>query len=92
MPIELWSHPVLFVTGLVAALLASLFAGSVTPLAGAQEDVDARRPDGTTTLQWAVFAAEVAEARRLDPAGADANATNIYVIIAMLLAADIAST
>ncbi|HUG73888.1 MAG TPA: ankyrin repeat domain-containing protein [Steroidobacteraceae bacterium] len=76
-----------------AALAAALLLGSASVFAdGDKDDVNARRPDGSTPLQWAAFAGDVAEARRLIEAGADVHATNNYGVSAMLLAADIAST
>jgi ankyrin repeat protein len=68
-----------------------MLMGSAVAVA-AKEDVNARRVDGSTPLQWAAFADDVAEAKRLLAAGADVKATNNYGISAMLLAADIAST
>jgi ankyrin repeat protein len=76
-----------------AALATALLLGSASVFAdGDKDDVNARRPDGSTPLQWAAFAGDVAEARRLIEAGADVHATNNYGVSAMLLAADIAST
>src|SRR5687767_9731320 len=74
------------------AVAAALLVGSATVIAAGAEAVNSRHPDGSTPLQWAAFAGDVAEARRLIEAGADVNATNNYGINAMLLAADIAST
>jgi ankyrin repeat protein len=78
--------------GVAAAVAAALLMGSATAFAAGTEDVNARRADGSTPLQWAAFEGNVAEAKRLIAAGADVNATNNYGINAMLLAADIAST
>jgi ankyrin repeat protein len=74
-----------------AAIAAAVLAGSVPALAGT-EDVNARRSDGSTPLQWAAFAGDVTEAKRLIAAGAEVRATNAYGVNAMLLAADIANT
>lgn len=78
--------------GAAAAAVAAALMIAAPVFAGAAEDVNARRPDGSTPLQWAAFAGDVAEAKRLIAAGADVQATNNYGISAMLLAADIAST
>ncbi len=75
-----------------AALAAAMLGASAPSFADVSGDVDARRPDGSTPLQWAAFAGDVEEARRLIAAGADVRAQNNYGINAMLLAADIAST
>jgi ankyrin repeat protein len=75
-----------------AAVAAALLGASAPSMADVSGDVDARRPDGSTPLQWAVFADDLDEAKRLIAAGADVNAENNYGINAMLLAADIAST
>jgi ankyrin repeat protein len=69
-----------------------MLAGASSVFAAGAKDVDARRPDGSTPLQWAAFAGDVDEARRLIAAGADVRATSNYGVNAMLLAADIAST
>jgi ankyrin repeat protein len=55
-------------------------------------DVDARRPDGSTSLLWAAFEGDVTEAARLLKAGADVEAANNYGINSLLLAADISNT
>ncbi|MEO6368358.1 MAG: ankyrin repeat domain-containing protein, partial [Steroidobacteraceae bacterium] len=62
------------------------------PAFAVKENVDARRPDGSTPLQWAAYGGDVAEAKRLIDAGADVRAVNNYGVNAMLLAADIANT
>jgi uncharacterized protein len=77
----------------VAAAAAVLLLGGMPPaLAGVKQDVNARRPDSSTSLQWAAFAGDVGEAKRLIAAGADVNASTNYGINALLLAADIANT
>ena len=75
-----------------AAVAAAILGTSPVALADVTGDVNARQPDGSTPLQWAAFAGDVAEARRLIEAGADVRAQNNYGINAMLLAADISST
>jgi ankyrin repeat protein len=75
----------------VAAAVATVLVAS-SALAAPKSDVDARRPDGSTALQWAAFNNDVEEAARLLKAGADVKAANNYGINAMLLAADNAST
>ena len=54
-----------------AAIAAAVLAVSTPVLADTREDVNARQPDGSTPLQWAAFAGDVAEAKRLIAAGAD---------------------
>jgi ankyrin repeat protein len=77
---------------IAAAVAATFLMGSTAVFADGAKDVNARRPDGSTPLQWAAFAGDVAESKRLIAAGADVKATNNYGISPMLLAADIAST
>jgi ankyrin repeat protein len=74
------------------AAAAVLLVGSTALFAAGAEAANTRHPDGSTPLQWAAFAGDAAEAKRLIAAGADVSATNNYGINAMLLAADIAST
>ena len=73
-----------------AALLA--LSALLLPGAGVGEvtDVDERRADGSTPLQWAVYEGDVAEARRLVAAGADVSLANDYGATAMSLAAEVA--
>jgi hypothetical protein len=54
--------------------------------------VDARNADGSTALQWAVFAGDVAEVRRLIDLGADVTLANDYGATPMSLAAEVANT
>ena len=77
--------------GMAAAAAVAILMGSASAIA-AKEDVNARRVDGSTPLQWAAFNDDVAEAKRLIAAGADVKLKNNYGISPMLLAADIAST
>jgi ankyrin repeat protein len=58
----------------------------------AAENVNRRNPDGSTPLQWAVFAGNVAEVKRLLRAGADVKAANNYGATPMSLAAEVANT
>jgi uncharacterized protein len=76
-------------TAALAALPAILLSG-----AGLAEgiDVNERRADGSTPLQWAVFEGDVAEVRRLLAAGADVSLANDYGATAMGLAAEAAHT
>ncbi len=55
-------------------------------------DVNARKPDGSTPLQWAVYDNDVAEVRRLIEAGADVALANDYGATPMSLAAEVANT
>jgi ankyrin repeat protein len=74
------------------AVAVALLIGATGALADGAKDVNARQPDGSTPLQWAAFAGDLTEAKRLIAAGADVHAKNNYGINPMLLAADIAST
>ena len=56
------------------------------------EDVNRRNADGSTPLQWAVHAGDVAEAKRLLRAGADASLANNYGATPMSLAAEVGNT
>jgi uncharacterized protein len=51
-------------------------------------DINARQPDGSTALQWAVYDNNVDEVKRLLHAGAEVNAANKYGATALLLAAE----
>jgi ankyrin repeat protein len=73
---------------LVLALSATLGAQKPTR----KEDVNRRSVDGSTPLQWAVYNNDVAEARRLLKAGADASLANNYGATPMTLAAEVANT
>ncbi len=75
---------------MVAAAVAAVLMASAT--AAPKTDVDARRPDGSTPLQWAAFNGDVTEAARLLKAGADVKAENNYGVNALLLAADNSNT
>jgi ankyrin repeat protein len=84
-----------FRSGIAAAALAVvlLVAGGATAAPGEPiTDVNDRRADGSTPLQWAVYEGDVAEAKRLLDAGADVTLTNSYGISAMSLAAEVAHT
>jgi ankyrin repeat protein len=61
--------------------------------AGAQKaDVNRRNPDGSTPLQWAVYNADLAEAKRLLRAGADVSLANNYGATPMSLAAEVGNS
>ena len=67
-------------------------AQNVRVAAGVAGKVDARKADGSTPLQWAVYEGDVAEVRRLLDAGADARIANDYGATPMSLAAEVANT
>jgi ankyrin repeat protein len=77
-----------------AVLLAFLLSVSALSAQGPtrKEDVNHRNPDGSTPLQWAVYKGDVAEARRLLRAGADASLANNYGATPMSLAAEVGNT
>jgi uncharacterized protein len=52
------------------------------------EDVNRRNADGSTPLQWAVHAGDIAEVKRLLRAGADVSLANSYGATPMSLAAE----
>ena len=54
-----------------------------------KEDVNRRKPDGSTPLQWAVYEGNVAEVKRLLRAGADVSIANNYGATPMSLAAEV---
>ena len=56
------------------------------------DDVNQRKPDGSTPLQWAVYEDDAAEVRRLIDAGADVSLANDYGATPMSLAAEVANT
>jgi ankyrin repeat protein len=80
--------PAVLITGL-AALSVILTPGTD---ASADADVDQRRPDGSTPLQWAVYQGDVAEVEQLLEAGADVSLANDYGATPMGLAAEVADT
>lgn len=53
-------------------------------------NVDERGPDGSTSLQWAVYDQDIEKVRDLIRAGADVNAVNNFGANAMQLAAEVA--
>ncbi len=52
------------------------------------KDPNARQPDGSTALQWAVYEGDIAEVQRLLKAGADVHAKSNYGATALSLAAE----
>jgi ankyrin repeat protein len=58
----------------------------------AKEDVNRRNPDGSTPLQWAVYAGNAAEVKRLLRSGAKVSVANNYGATPMSLAAEVANT
>ncbi len=86
------SGKTLRMAGLIA-LPALVFIGFRIGVGGAEDaDVNARKPDGSTPLQWAVYENDVAEVRRLIGAGADVSLANEYGATPMSLAAEVANT
>jgi ankyrin repeat protein len=73
----------------LAVLLAVTASAQKAPR---REDVNRRSVDGSTPLQWAVYNGDLAEARRLLRAGADAALANNYGATPMTLAAEVANT
>jgi ankyrin repeat protein len=67
-----------------ACVAAILLSGA--GLAAKEEDVNARGPDGTTALHWAVRANDLAKAETLIRAGADAKAADRYGVTPLYLA------
>jgi ankyrin repeat protein len=61
-------------------------------LRSGQEDVNRRNADGSTPLQWAVHAGDIAEVKRLLQAGADVSLANNYGATPMSLAAEVGNT
>ena len=83
-------------TGLIALPAILLLAIGIR-VGGAEDavvngDVNARQPDGSTPLQWAVYEGKTAEVRRLIDAGADVTLANEYGASPMSLAAEVADT
>jgi len=86
------SRRILRMAGFIAAP-AVLLLGLGLGAGGAEDaDVNARKPDGSTPLQWAVYDDDVAEVRRLIEAGADVSLANDYGATPMSLAAEVANT
>jgi ankyrin repeat protein len=75
---------------LSALLIFSARSGVSNGAADAAADVNARKADGSTPLQWAVYDGNVAEVRRLIQAGADVSLANKYGATPMSLAAEVA--
>jgi uncharacterized protein len=81
-------------TGFLALPAILLLAIGIGVRVGGAEDadVDSRKPDGSTPLQWAVYEGNAAEVRRLIDSGADVTLANNYGVTAMSLAAEVADT
>jgi ankyrin repeat protein len=78
---------------LPGAALAQSNVGRVPRSApAAKEDVNRRNADGSTPLQWAVYAGDLSEAKRLTRAGADVSLANNYGATPMSLAAEVGNT
>jgi ankyrin repeat protein len=65
----------------------SFVADGTAAAAAKRGDVNAREPDGSTSLQWAVYRRDAAEVQRLLKAGADVSLANNYGATPMSLAA-----
>ena len=75
------------------ALPAIVLLGVAIGVGGAEDvDVNARNPDGSTPLQWAVYEVDAAKVERLLDAGADPSIANNYGATPMGLAAEVAHT
>jgi ankyrin repeat protein len=91
---------VLAIVAAILALASPGYAQSAKPPASAGPrpsttrgaDVNRRNADGSTPLQWAVYAGDVTEARRLLRAGADVSLANNYGATPMSLAAEVGNT
>jgi len=73
----------------VAAALALVVLLPGAANAQRKEDVNRRNADGSTPLQWAVHAGNLAEVKRLLRAGADVKLANNYGATPMSLAAEV---
>jgi ankyrin repeat protein len=71
----------------VAADATAFVAAGAAASAAKPDDVNARKPDGSTPLQWAVYKRDAAEVQRLLKAGADVSLANNYGATPMSLAA-----
>ncbi len=71
----------------VAADATAFVAEGAAASAAKPDDVNARQPDGSTPLQWAVYKRDAAEVQRLLKAGADVSLANNYGATPMSLAA-----
>jgi ankyrin repeat protein len=84
------------VLAIVAASLVAAAAGEAQTSRSAplqrKEDVNRRNADGSTPLQWAVYAGDLAEVKRLLRAGAVVSLANDYGATPMSLAAEVANT
>ncbi len=67
-------------------------AGPVDRPSSSKTDVNRRQADGSTPLQWAVYAGDLAEVKRLLRAGANVSLANNYGATPMSLAADVGNT
>jgi uncharacterized protein len=97
MPARLHSYLMMAVIAGALQLAVPTRAAAADPIPFAAEDavrsanadagVDARLPDGSTALQWAVYRRDTGEVERLIHAGADVSLANDYGATAMSLAA-----
>ena len=77
--------------GGIAAVHANEVNSPILDALSKADDVNARGPDGSTPLQWAVYEEDLDQVRELIRAGADVNAANNYGANAMQLAAEVAN-
>ncbi len=86
---------------ILAIVASSLVTGSLAEAQGGRvprsgpagiEDVNHRQADGSTPLQWAVHAGDLAEVERLLDAGADVSLANHYGATPIGLAAEVGNT
>ncbi len=80
------------IVALAVALGAAVGGEEQAGTAAGVVDVNARNPDGSTPLQWAVYEGDAAQVRRLIERGADVRAANRYGATPMSLAAEVADT
>jgi uncharacterized protein len=84
--LQMWFAGLLLITGSALAERPAFVAPDADNSAQLRTDVNARQPDGSTALHWAVYEGDLAGVQRLLAAGADVAATNAYGATALSLA------